>query len=211
MQSNQVYKSAIYFRRKYDVSSEFLRTRGETGQVGTIRTSTNGRRKYNVRDVEKLFDDTSPSSAGKLIIIYARVSSAKQKEDLERQRDDLVKSYPEHTQVFTDIGSGVNFKRKGLGKLLELVCEGLVQKVIVSYKDRLARVGYDCLEQVFQHHGTEIVVHNQNLQDEDGHTDDLIAIVTSFVASHHGRRASEHRKRRNGEENKIGIDKKSKA
>lgn len=204
MQSNQVYKSAIYFRRKYDVSSEFLRTRGETGQVGTIRTSSNGRRKYNVRDVEKLFDDTNPSSNGKLIIIYARVSSAKQKEDLVRQRDDLVRLHPEHTHILTDIGSGVNFKRKGLGKLLELVCEGLVQKVIVSYKDRLARVGFDCLEQVFTHHGTEILVHNQNLQDDDGHTDDLISIVTSFVASHHGKRASANRKRRREEEGSFG-------
>jgi len=196
MQSDKVYKSATFFKERYDVSSECLRRLAERRKVRVVRTSEVGRRKYNVRDVQLQFNDTDTNDSKGATVIYARVSSAKQKEDLIRQRDDLIGLYPDHTDVITDIGSGVNFKRKGLGKLLERVCKGLVDKVVVSYKDRLARVGFECLESVFHIHGTKIVVHNQGLQDEDGTTDDLIAIVTSFVASHHGKRASSNRKRR---------------
>lgn len=211
MSGGEIYKSAAYFKNKYDVSSEYLRCLGERSKIRVVRTSDVGRRKYNVSDVGRLFQDVGTKRRGGDVIIYARVSSAKQKEDLVRQRDDLVGLYPEHTQVVTDIGSGVNFKRKGLGKILERVCDGMVSKVVVSFKDRLARVGFDCLEQVFRLHGTEIVVHHQNLQDEEGHTDDLIAIVTSFVASHHGKRASGNRKRRREEERGGGEAQTSKA
>ena len=79
---------------------------------------------------------------GKRSYIYARVSSAKQKGDLDRQIQDLQEAYPGHI-VIRDIASGVNFKRKGLQTILEHVLSGLVNEVVVMRRDRLARIGAD--------------------------------------------------------------------
>ena len=85
----------------------------------------------------------------KLKICYCRVSSYDQKEDLSRQIKFLKKKYPKH-QVITDIGSGINFKRKGLLKLLNLAIENKLDEVVITYKDRLCRIGYDLIEHILK-------------------------------------------------------------
>lgn len=189
------YKSPKYFKEVYDISSATLRSWGDTGKVRTIRLRENGARKYLVSDIERHLNVQS-NREDRSTIIYARVSSSKQKEDLERQSELLQQLYPQHNKVITDIGSGVNFKRKGLQRLLELICDKMVDTVIVLYRDRLVRVGFDIFQQICDRFGTTIVVHNENEKDEDGEHDDLVAVITSFVASHHGKRASQNRKRR---------------
>lgn len=201
------YKAPKYFKKLYDISSTTLRSWGDAGHLKYIRTSEKGSRKYLVSDVNNFLnvDSTKPKRS---TIIYARVSSQKQKEDLERQRDVLKQLYPQHDKVITDIGSGVNFKRKGLQTVLELVCKNMVDNVIVLYKDRLARIGYDVLQQICTQFGTTITVHRENEKDDDGEHDDLIAVITSFVASHHGKRASESKKRRRATKEKGGEESK---
>jgi predicted site-specific integrase-resolvase len=141
--------------------------------------------------------------------IYARVSSAKQQGDLDRQIEDLQKAYPGYTLI-QDIGSGVNFKRKGLQTILGHALTGMVGEVAIMHRDRLARIGYDLLEFIFTKTSAKLVVHGTDEADADGKhdlADDLLAVTTLFVASHNGRRAAENRKRRregkaisNGEE-----------
>jgi hypothetical protein len=80
-------------------------------------------------------------------VIYARVSSAKQKADLVRQVDFLRHRFPNH-KVVTDVGSGVNFKRKGT-QPFDASSAGLVGEIVVAHRDRLARIGYGLLEHVF--------------------------------------------------------------
>jgi len=143
---------------------------------------------------------------GKRSYIYARVSSAKQRGDLERQIEDLQKAYPDHT-VLRDIASGVNFKRKGLQTLLGHVLSGLVSEVVVMHRDRLARIGCDLLEFIFTKVGTKLVVHGNDADaggDKHDLAGDLFAVTTLFVASYNGRRAAENRKRRR-EEKSSGI------
>ena len=70
--------------------------------------------------------------------VYARVSSPKQKEDLERQKQYLLSQFPNH-HLISDIGSGINFKRPGLHSLLERSSRGLVKEVVVAHRDRLCR------------------------------------------------------------------------
>jgi len=95
-----------------------------------------GKRIYASDDVERIFDCGSTGreqrSSG-CTVIYARVSSAKQKEDLERQR-----AYPEVSAIYKDIGSGVNFKRQGLCSLLDACDRGGIGQVVVMHRDRLA-------------------------------------------------------------------------
>jgi predicted site-specific integrase-resolvase len=143
---------------------------------------------------------------GRRSYIYARVSSAKQRNDLDRQIDDLKKAYPGH-DIIKDVASGVNFKRKGLQTLLEHVLAGLVSEIVVMHRDRLARIGCDLLEFIFNKAGTKLVVHGTDEDAEDHHdlADDLLAVTTLFVASYNGRRAAENRKRRR--EDKKGNEK----
>jgi len=151
---------------------------------------------YDEEGVNRLIGKVPTSKRG---YVYARVSSAKQKGDLARQIDDLKKAYPDH-DVIHDVASGVNFKRKGLQALLELVFTGMVSEVVVAHRDRLARLGCDLLETIFTKLGTKLVVHGAS-ENEDEHdlASDLLAVTTVLVASYNGRRSAENRKRRNEE------------
>ena len=94
------------------------------------------------------------------VVIYARVSSRDQKEDLERQVEYLknycsAKGY-HVTKIITDISSDLNENRKGLKQLFKLVESREITKVVITYKDRLTRFGFKYLEQYFNSHGVEI-------------------------------------------------------
>lgn len=96
-------------------------------------------------------------------IIYSRVSTSKQKEDLKNQTE-LLKNYCINNgykihNIFEDIASGISFdKRKGFFELLDLVMDNKVDKVIITYKDRLSRVGFDLFKHLFKKFNTEIIV-----------------------------------------------------
>ncbi len=128
--------------------------------------------------------------------VYCRVSSHEQKAkgDLDRQ----VTTTERHCAraglgkplIFTDVGSGLNATRPGLARLCKQVEAGLVRTVVVSFKDRLTRFGFEYLRRYFASHGTSIVIARQaatrSMQDEL--VEDLIAIVTSFSGRVHGMR-----------------------
>ncbi len=191
------YRPATYFTRLYSISSQCLRTWHGKGEINAIRLNGDkGKRLYKVSDI---IHRLGVQSQQKHRILYARVSSSKQKEDLQRQIDDLKLEYPEHQCVYKDIASGANFKRQGLQALLEQVYRGAVKEVVVMYRDRLARIGIELLEQIFNRFGVKLVVHNKGKEDESDKRDDLVSIITLFVASHHGKRAAENKKRRKRE------------
>ena len=110
--------------------------------------------------------------------------------------------------TITDIASGLNWKRNGLRSLLELVYKGTVKKIVVAYKDRLARFGFELLEWIFKQHETELVVLNQNsgTSDESELQQDLLSIVNVFVARHNGARSAINKRKRK----EIEISEKSK-
>ena len=155
-----------------------------------------GKRLYDTRQVRALLGDREDQ--GLESIIYARVSSSKQRPDLQRQIDELTQAYPGH-RVITDVASGLNFKRPGLRALLDSIHRGNVQEVVVMHRDRLARFAIDLLEYLFRQKGVKLLVHRQD--NDAGESaqqlaEDLMAITTVFVASHHGKRAAEGRRRR---------------
>ncbi len=160
---------------------------------------------YDVDGVKSLLGQLP---TGRKSYIYARVSSAKQHGDLERQIEDLQKAYPGHV-LLKDVGSGVNFKRKGLEKLLEHVLAGLVDEIVVAHRDRLARIGCDLLEFIFSKVGTKLVVLGGHEDDEHDLASDLLAVTTVFVASYNGRRSAENRKRHK-QEGSSGGERKGK-
>jgi len=120
--------------------------------------------------------------------IYCRVSSWKQKEDLQRQIDTLQDQFPNHT-VFHDICSGLKYKRHGLTRLLEQVQGGLVNEVVVAHKDRLARFGTELIEWILKRAGARLVVLDQaTLSPAEEVTQDLMAIVHVFSCRLNGKR-----------------------
>jgi putative resolvase len=164
-----------------------MRNWAAAGRIEHVRL-LGGKRMYSVDGVLQLLGQ---QPVGKQSYIYARVSGAKQRDDLERQIQDLQKAFPTHI-VLKDVASGVNFKRKGLQTLLELVLKGMVSEIVVAHRDRLARIGCDLLEHVFEKAGVKFVVQDGVEDDERDLADDLFAVS----ALYNGRRASENRKRR---------------
>jgi predicted site-specific integrase-resolvase len=137
--------------------------------------------------------------------VYCRVSSHEQKAkgDLDRQVATATRHCTKvglgKPVVFTDVGSGLNATRPGLARLCKQVEAGQVRTVVVSFKDRLTRFGFEYLRWYFASHGANIAVARQaatrSVQDEL--VEDLIAIVTSFSGRVHGMRGT-HGKRIGG-------------
>ena len=205
------YKPAGFFKKLFSVSSQSLRNWADRGDIGFIRLhNTQGDRRYLVADVKRHLGVTDVVLNGnqRKTYLYTRVSSAKQKEDLGRQSDELQRLYPDGILI-RDIGSGVNFQRRGLQTLLGKIYDGVVDKVVVMHKDRIARIGVELLEGIFKKFRVQLVVHckGEDEYDIDDRHKDLISIITLFVAGHHGRRAAENRKRRREQNNEAGPSK----
>lgn len=127
------------------------------------------------------------------IVIYARVSSSDQKEDLLRQVQRLrdyaaAQGFQIHQEV-TEIGSGLNGKRPQLHKLLRDVT---VTTILVEHRDRLARFGVPYLESVLESTGRKIVVMNATEHKEDL-VQDFVDVVTCFCARIYGKRAAKNK------------------
>lgn len=157
-----------------------LRRYAEGGKIDYIKNEAG----------QRLFDvDGYIGKAGTAIIIcYARVSSRHQSNDLPRQRDQLLSSYP-GAEVVTDIGSGLNFKRKGLLTILERLMQGDKLTLVVAHKDRLARFGFDLIKWMVERNGGTIVVLNAiEHSPQQELVSDLLAIITVFGARVNGLR-----------------------
>ena len=112
-------------------------------------------------------------------IIYCRVSSNKQKEDLKRQINDTQKIYPKY-EIITDVGSGLNFNRKGLTKLIDYAIKGEINEVVITYKDRLARIGFEMIENIIKTYSNgKITIINKT--EEETPTDELVKDVVSIM------------------------------
>src|SRR5690606_22164372 len=99
----------------------------------------------------------------KLDICYVRVSTIGQKEDLDRQKEYMRRKYPKY-EVIEDIGSGINFNRKGLRRIIKLAIEGRINKLVVAHKDRLTRFGYDLIEDLIREYSNGEII----LDDKEG-------------------------------------------
>lgn len=128
-------------------------------------------------------------------ILYARVSSAGQKEDLERQKQ-VLKIYSPNGRIIHDIGSGLNFKKPGFTTLINLLVNKKIDKIVVQNKDRLSRFGFSLIEAFASIFGTEIQVINQEQQTfEAALVSDLMALIASFSGSIYGKRSHKNKEK----------------
>lgn len=129
----------------------------------------------------------------KVSIGYCRVSSKKQSDDLQRQKE-LVENYliskGEPFTIIEDIGSGINYTKKGLLEMIEMVVSGKVKKIYVLHKDRLLRFGFELLESIFNLYNVDIEIINQVKESDEAElVKDMIQIVTVFSAKLNGKRS----------------------
>ncbi|AKA74751.1 IS607 family transposase [Saccharolobus solfataricus] len=148
-----------------------------------------GKWRFREEDVERLMGIIRKRK----VILYARVSSSTQKDDLVNQVKYLEEQVKEYDQVITDVGSGLNMKRKGFLKLLRMILNNEVSRVVVAYPDRLVRFGFEILEEVCKAHGCEIVVLNQEDKEEEL-VEDLVSILVSFSGKLYGMRSHKYEK-----------------
>ncbi|MCC6034910.1 MAG: IS607 family transposase [Desulfurococcaceae archaeon] len=163
------------------------------GRIRAIRTA-GGVFRIPESEVRRIAEGL-PISKEVRAVIYARVSSADQKSDLERQVEYLTqycssKGY-RVTDVLSDIASGLKTDRKGLLKLFNYVVNRQVDVVVVAYRDRLTRFGFEYLEHFFKQYGVRIEVafgeEPKNAYQEL--VEDLIETVTSFAGKLYGLRS----------------------
>lgn len=162
-------------------------------QQGKIKYIKPGSRKHFYSIKEFFEEDIPENNEEKTNYIYSRVSTKSQLKDLRTQESFLQKQYPSYISI-TDIGSGLNYKRKGLQRILEQADKGLVGEVVVSYRDRLCRFGFEFLQWFIENRGGKIVVlDNKKSSPEEELVNDLISIITVFSARIYGLRSYKHK------------------
>ena len=159
------------------------------GKLKAHRSPTTNRR-YYTHDQYLQYRGLVAQEQG-LTIAYTRVSGVAQKPDLANQIKAL-ETYCQQQDIrvdewLSDIGSGLNYKRKQFNRLMEMIELGQVRRLIIAHRDRLVRFGYEYFEAFCERHHTEIVtINGENLSPEQELVRDLIAIVTVFSARLHG-------------------------
>ena len=169
--------------RKWDASGELTPTRKTKG----------GTRYYDVNQLTGVANSSSST------ICYCRVSSQDQKKDLDRQQE-LLEAYCAakgwKAEVLRDLGSGMNYNKKGLKKLLDLILKRKMSRLVLTHKDRLLRFGAELVFTLCEIQGIEIVIIHKGDQPsfEEELATDVLEIITVFSARLYGSRSRKHKK-----------------
>lgn len=160
-----------------------------------------GHRRYSLKRIDNDILDLPNNSCSdnRITIAYARVSSHDQKMDLLRQEKRLSKYCDDKSwkyEVISDLGSGLNYKKRGLVKLISLICNRQVSRLVLTHKDRLLRFGSPLLFKLCNFFNTEVVIieDKQDKTFEQELVADVIEIMTVFTAKMYGRRSHSNRK-----------------
>ena len=169
-----------------------LRKWDATGELLAARKTRGGTRYYAVSDLLKLNDNDAPT------VCYARVSSHDQKGDMVRQVE-LLETYCAakgwRHEVISDLGSGMNHRKKGLKRLLEMILRRRTRRLVLTHKDRLLRFGAELVFAMCELQGIEVVIINRGKEPsfEEELAQDVLEIITVFSARLYGARSRKHR------------------
>lgn len=189
------YYSIAEMSKTLSVTAQTLRNWDKSGKLKPHHTTDSGYRYYSQEQLNKVLGvkDTT-----RKVIGYCRVSSTKQKDDLGRQVENMqmyLLSQGRPFEIITDIGSGINYKKKGLRELLKLITQNEVDKVVVVYKDRLLRFGYELVEYIASLYNCNIeVIDTSEKTEQQELVEDMIQIITMFSCKLQGKRANKAKK-----------------
>ncbi len=186
------------FSKLIGKTNQTLRNWDKDGTLKPHHVSESGYRYYSQEQFNHFLGLKQEVQLNKKTIGYCRVSSNKQKDDLERQIEN-VKTYMYAKgysfEIISDIGSGINYNKKGLNKLIDMVTNSEVEKIVILYKDRLIRFGYELIENICNKYGTTIeIIDNTEKTEEQELVEDMIQIVTVFSERLQGKRANKAKK-----------------
>jgi len=126
----------------------------------------------------------------KINICYIRVSSTNQKDDLERQKKLMINKFPDYT-IIEEIGSGLNLNKRGIKKIIHLAIAGKINELVIAYRDRLTRFGYELIEELITKYSKGKIIilsENDKLEPEEELVKDVMAIMNVYVAKMNGLR-----------------------
>ncbi|MEQ8155931.1 MAG: IS607 family transposase [Clostridiaceae bacterium] len=158
--------------------------------------TVSGHRRY---DREALLNFKYHKENVKLTIGYCRVSSSDQREDLARQIktvSDYCAAKGYQFKIIEDLGSGLNYNKKGLKELIELICHKEVERVVINYKDRLIRFGFEIIEQLclINDVDIEVINYSEDKNYEEELVEDVLSVITVFSARLYGSRSHKIKK-----------------
>lgn len=192
------YYSIGEFAKEIGKTNQTLRNWDKSNVLKPSHVTKGGTRYYSQQQLNHFLGIKNESTKTKKTIGYCRVSSHKQKDDLERQVEHvrnymIAKGY--QFEIITDVGSGINYNNKGLNQLIDLITNSDVEKLVILYKDRLVRFGFELIENICEKFGTVIeIIDNTEQTEEQELVEDLIQIVTVFSCRLQGKRANKAKK-----------------
>ena len=182
--------------RLLKVTTQTLQIWTRKGKIKCVRTK-GGHRRFLKEDILSLLPGETPFSSTKRNICYCRVSTHSQKEDLERQVEYFRGKYPNH-EIIKDIGSGINFKRKGFNSILDSAIKGDIKEVVVTHKDRLCRFSFELIKRIIEgppSNGKIVVLDQEETSPQKELVNDLLSIITVFSSRLHGLRSHSLKKK----------------
>jgi len=192
-------------KKMYKVSDTTL---ARWRNANTIKFITNpaGRFLYFVPSSKNGIPDNHLSDQERKIC-YCRVSSSKQKNDLQRQIQFMREKYPNHT-IITDVGSGINWKRTGLQTILGQAMRGQLSEVVVSHRDRLCRFAFELIQWILEDNEVSLVVLDDTIQSSEQElADDLLSIIHVFSCRQMGKRRYQNKQNKRETESSGEIEK----
>ena len=173
------------------VTAQTLRNWDKEGKLKPSYVKSNGYRYYSEESILS-YTQERKTKKNLNVVGYARVSSKKQSDDLERQINNLntyISSKYDSFDIITDIGSGINYNKPGLKKLIEKINKKEVDLIIVLYKDRLLRFGFELVEYFAELNNVKIEVLDKIDKNQDEElVEDLVQIITVFSCKIQGKR-----------------------
>jgi len=168
--------------KKHKVTTQTIRNWIRSGKLDAIKTEGGH---FRVANQERT------------TICYARVSSQKQESSIETQKEMLEEAFPEG-EFMHDVGSGFNFKRRGLVQILERAMSGESIQLVATTSDRISRSGLSLICKIIELQGGSVVFLEENYAPESFDTQTLIAFLTSFRDSQSGKRSSKYHQKNKG-------------
>ena len=191
------YYSAKTVTKILGVTAQTLRNWDKEGKLKPTYVKSNGYRYYSEESI-LAYTQERKTKKNLNVIGYARVSSNKQSDDLERQVNNIkeyLSAKYESFDIITDIGSGINYNKPGLLKLIEKINKKEVDLIVVLYKDRLLRFGFELVEHFANLNNVKIEVLDKVDKNQDQElVEDLVQIITVFSCKIQGKRKSKTKK-----------------
>ena len=179
----------------FGVSVDTIRRWETEGRITSVRTK-GGHRRFLA---SALAGEEEKQRNEKPALCYARVSTREKKDDLERQANALI-AYCENkswqVELIKDIGSGLNYKKRGLNKLIEKILNQEISRVVITDKDRLLRFGSELIFALCSHSEVEVIIINRkpSISDEEELVQDVLEIIQVFAARLYGKRSHRNQK-----------------